>query len=162
MVYFITVTPFSITEWRNRGHKISYQAAAFTSCIFTLSGFFNVILYFKTRPGLFKGNEEVQPWLGDVKSVPHGNDILERSGRGRENAHATPSHMLSARGGMEKEVVEGLHLDANGSTSRRRSSLEYLNLPPGRRDASGSLARDLEKDISDGGDEEEDLGRLPP
>ncbi|KAJ3525091.1 hypothetical protein NMY22_g10720 [Coprinellus aureogranulatus] len=82
VVYSITVFPFLVSELLGRyslsSHPVSvpYQAGALVLSIFTLSGLFNVILYFKTRPGLFKGNDVIPPGLVDdalPPSTPQGD-----------------------------------------------------------------------------------------
>lgn len=154
VVYFITVTPFSITEWRDRDRGISYEVAALTSCIFTLSGFLNVILYFKTRPGLFKGKEGIQPTLREVNPLPQTDDQLLRSGGGQQHALA-PTLFSTRRGVVEKEEAEDLYLNPR---DRWRSPVEYLDIPRTRRETPH--VHNTMEGNSDNGDE--DVGQLPP
>jgi len=56
-VYLICVFPNTVSRWlRFTGHDIAYQFLLFANTLFNLSGFFNAILFFFTRPELVIGS----------------------------------------------------------------------------------------------------------
>jgi hypothetical protein len=94
IVYLICVLPFSITRWMTfSGHYVPNQASAFTTCLFSLSGFLNVLLFFKTRPQLIRGgplpeaNQAQEHQLQDIRNRGDGQAPLDedddRDGQGR-------------------------------------------------------------------------------
>lgn len=155
LVYFICVLPASITRWMQfSGHRVPHQAAAFTSCLFSLSGLFNVILFFKTRPQLITG--------GDIAPTQH-------SGHG-----ITPQHgQLPREPPQEKDSANYAHQDEG-----KFEATEYYLHPayePGARGRSQSshyhsgtsiLPKDRQVSTSPGRramneDDDDDVGYLP-
>ncbi|KAJ3530765.1 hypothetical protein NMY22_g8439 [Coprinellus aureogranulatus] len=165
VVYFITVSPFTITEWLSRyslpGRTVfvPHQAAALTSSIFTLSGLFNVILYFKTRPGLFKGNDAIQPGLGgDVlpPSTPHADGSEKPIGEHGGYAQRLTSQNLSARlGAVERRPAA--YLEAIDYSRGKRQFPNTSKRNSSTYPAASERATD-NGEASDG----DDVGHLPP
>ena len=62
MVYFTCIGPYSIVRWLVF-YKIGvpYQIALVFSTFFSLSGLFNAVLFFRTRPDLVTGHEDTHP-----------------------------------------------------------------------------------------------------
>jgi len=68
IVYFITVFPIAVVRWTSFSRPepwdaIPFAATAFAAILFSLSGFFNVVLFTLTRPGLIpsrKGHSRSQ------------------------------------------------------------------------------------------------------
>ena len=57
MTYFICIFPLSVARWLfYSGYKVKYQGTLFTTTLFSLSGTFNAILFFVTRPDLVVGS----------------------------------------------------------------------------------------------------------
>jgi hypothetical protein len=55
-VYIICILPNSLSRWLFfSGHKVPYQFSLFANTLFSLSGLFNAILFFLTRPDLVVG-----------------------------------------------------------------------------------------------------------
>ncbi|KAF5316909.1 hypothetical protein D9611_003638 [Ephemerocybe angulata] len=103
VVYFVTVLPQSITRWMAfSGHKVPHQAAAFTNCLFCLSGLFNVILFFVTRPQLITGG-----------------DIEQHETKQQRHTHHRPQHgQLPLNSPSEKLVLHsGHHADGSQNTN---------------------------------------------
>ena len=62
VVYLICILPYSIARWRYfSGFSVDYQITLVFSTFFSLSGLFNTILFFCTRPDLVTGHEDTLP-----------------------------------------------------------------------------------------------------
>ncbi|KIM46622.1 hypothetical protein M413DRAFT_23015 [Hebeloma cylindrosporum] len=62
VVYLISILPYSIARWRYfSGFDVEYQFTLVVSTFFSLSGLFNAILFFRTRPDLVTGHEDTPP-----------------------------------------------------------------------------------------------------
>ncbi|PPQ78887.1 hypothetical protein CVT24_012274 [Panaeolus cyanescens] len=62
LVYIVCVFPNTISRWLSfEGYRVPYQFVLFANSIFALSGLFNLVLFFLTRPKLVIG----QPLDGD-------------------------------------------------------------------------------------------------
>ena len=62
VVYLTSIGPYSIVRWLFfSGIKVKYQITLLFSTFFSLSGFFNTVLFFLTRPNLVTGHEDTPP-----------------------------------------------------------------------------------------------------
>ncbi|KAF6745199.1 hypothetical protein DFP72DRAFT_1091817 [Ephemerocybe angulata] len=140
LVYFACVLPFSITRWMEfSGHEVAHQAAAFTNSIFSLSGLFNVILFFKTRPDLITG--------GDIEEPPQTVELQERPVRPRTNG----SEELAALARPEPQHYQ------DGSETRGRPQSVFDSAS-----SSGNFTQRRQVSRSGGTmEDEEDEGHLP-
>ncbi|KAF9050251.1 hypothetical protein BJ165DRAFT_1341851 [Panaeolus papilionaceus] len=65
LVYIVCIFPNTISRWLSfRGTTVSYQFILFSNSLFALSGLFNLVLFFFTRPRLVIG----QPLNGDDRN----------------------------------------------------------------------------------------------
>jgi hypothetical protein len=96
LVYVVTVAPVAIVRWLAfSGHKIPFAATAFASCLFSLSGLFNVILFRLTRPKLL-------PTRSQNGSSSFG--MLTSTQDTKHTSH-TESFACKDRGDFESEIV---------------------------------------------------------
>ena len=62
MVYLACIGPHSIARWLFfEGITVQYQITLVFSTFFSLSGLFNAVLFFLTRPDLVTGHEDTPP-----------------------------------------------------------------------------------------------------
>jgi len=62
VVYLTCIGPYSIARWLFfSGIKVEYQITLVFSTFFSLSGLFNTVLFFLTRPDLVTGHEDTLP-----------------------------------------------------------------------------------------------------
>ena len=85
VVYLICIIPYSIARWRYfDGFNVKYQFTLVVSTIFSLSGLFNTVLFFRTRPDLVTGHEDTLPLAPgiDTQLQPsHDIELINLSSR---------------------------------------------------------------------------------
>lgn len=83
VVYIICIVPYSIARWRFfSGFNVKYQITLVVSTIFSLSGLFNTVLFFRTRPDLVTGHEDTPPLAPgiDIQTQPsHDTELSSRN-----------------------------------------------------------------------------------
>lgn len=85
MTYLICITPLSVARWLFFfGHNVKYQGTFFATTLFSLSGTFNAILFFFTRPDLVVDSIDSLPPAPPV-------EIQNQPFRGGEPTTPTPS-----------------------------------------------------------------------
>jgi len=94
VVYTITVTPIAIARFMAfSGYNVPFAATAFADCLFSSSGFFNVILFKITRPKLIPSADLTlnsfpvfqMPTSPGVKRSTMSDGVRSRSGDDIEN-----------------------------------------------------------------------------
>ncbi|RXW23692.1 hypothetical protein EST38_g2165 [Candolleomyces aberdarensis] len=118
IVYFICIFPFSITRWMTfSGHAVPHEASTFTTCLFSLSGFLNVFLFFKTRPQLITGGPIPEPVVqnqGYQHNPRVSNSFHRRQGQlppDPEEQTALRLSVISTSGGAQQDGA----LESEGS-----------------------------------------------
>jgi hypothetical protein len=170
LVYFICVFPFSLTRWLAfSGRKVPHQAAAFTGCLFSLSGLFNVILFFVTRRDLITGgtlpNSNVEN--GGPPGTT-GHDALPSPHSPPEHGHLpfTEDKQMNtygaARPGMRGNADDynGWHNGHDRGRSQQAESSGGARILPQKGQASESPATQMTPSTL--GSDEDDQGFLPP
>jgi hypothetical protein len=121
-VYIFCILPVCVVRWLDfSGHAVAPAATIFASVMFSLSGLFNVTLYYLTRPQLITG-----PHLPTLHSL--------------ENSHSIPEGVRHKLG----------HLPDNGDFQDEKVGRGYLpQLPSPHSHTTGGLS-DLEYDTIQG------------
>jgi len=153
-VYIFCILPNSVSRWRIfSGSNVPYQFSLFASTLFSLSGMFNAILFFFTRPNLVVGvgpSDTPLPNLASTDSRIQSHDEIELTRHGSQNFGSLPtrgshaasdyvapdlekeynayvrpynSRMLSEGGGSLRMPEAGSSLRASGSASHVPSNI---------------------------------------
>ncbi|KAH6906560.1 hypothetical protein BKA70DRAFT_1287996 [Coprinopsis sp. MPI-PUGE-AT-0042] len=107
-VYMFSIVPITIARWMQfSGHRTPYQATLFSATVFALAGFFNVILFWVTRPELVTGGvTDAQPALPNpmpnLLTVP----VPESSEKGGASPQSPPLHLRTISTGNERDDGE--------------------------------------------------------
>ncbi|KAJ3539472.1 hypothetical protein NMY22_g4723 [Coprinellus aureogranulatus] len=148
LVYFVCIAPFSVVRHLIfEDHRVSHHFQAFVTVLFSLSGFFNVILFFKTRPALITGGD-----------IPHGPVEVLPDLHPSPSTSADDGHKPHASRDMEeKRPADGLFLEINSSQGRERAPHRGPDVLPRHRQVSRDPTSSPGKYEYD-----EDVGQLPP
>ncbi|KAF8894349.1 hypothetical protein CPB84DRAFT_1682661 [Gymnopilus junonius] len=170
-VYIITVLPNSISRWLSfSGSKPPYQFTLFANTVFALSGMFNAILFFATRPELVKGPSIDIESTHDLPLHPRKESTTYRSslplGRLPERTYSTSESPLSTGNkfiGSSTFDPTTLVRDHRGHLATSPASYSgSLKFPKHTRNSSYYVEYGRSKESSSMlEEEEEDYGRLP-
>ncbi|KAJ2930132.1 hypothetical protein H1R20_g6936, partial [Candolleomyces eurysporus] len=180
LVYFICVFPFSLTRWLAfSGHQVPHQAAAFTTCLFSLSGVFNVVLFFVTRRDLITGgtlpdsNAEKGGHYGTTPARQHAPEhghLPVTEGEQRDTPQSMP--LFDPYAPATSRITAGLELSGNAEDyngwrngydrggSQQAGQFGRARMLPQKRQASENPATQTTPSAQGGGDD--DQGLLPP
>ena len=173
VISVVCILPFSITRQMTfDGHPPPLEASGFTSVIFYLSGFFNVLLFFFTRPQLIRGSSstedvnvmEAEPTLnepqhpyGHLGHVSREKSSVRISGCEDNVSLAVPTYNYHAR--------DGQRYRAERESGVGEADLNGLSYHPYEKSLSGSSSTQFQRlrySESLRHDEDMDsLGRLP-
>jgi len=142
MVYLITIVPYSIVRWRFfSGHQVPYQSTLFTATIFSLSGAFNAILFFFTRPDLVVGTADsaaAAPTVLEIQSANNRDSPSPSSGKLGSLPSRTPTSSGYVSPGLEMDYIahpysskfltEGVNGNIRASPRQMESDLD--SYPP--------------------------------
>ncbi|EDR07123.1 uncharacterized protein LACBIDRAFT_298950 [Laccaria bicolor S238N-H82] len=74
VVYVVCVAPLSVTRWMGfQGDNVSYQVLLFSSTLYALTGFFNLILFSITRPALLSDPSTVKMDATPLSPIPNSH-----------------------------------------------------------------------------------------
>lgn len=130
LVYIVCILPNSICRWlffsRSKAvpyQAVPYQASLFASTLFSLSGMFNAILFFYTRPALVvtvSPSDTPLPHLAPTdsrfQSHHHFGDEIELTRIGSQNFGSFPAR--GSPGASSDYVAPGLEAYNNSYHSR--------------------------------------------
>jgi len=98
VVYLTSIGPYSIARWLFfSGIKVKYQITLVFSTFFSLSGLFNTVLFFLTRPNLVTGHEDTPPLAPsiDIETPPFRDKELINFGSQKFGSLPTRSPAVS-------------------------------------------------------------------
>lgn len=140
VVYLICVLPFSITRWMSfSGHYVPGPASTFTTSVFSLSGFLNVLLFFKTRPQLIKGgplpakpNQDHKHKPQDTRNRGYGQSPLDERQTTHQATVFGSAHQGIMNGNSEGSdgsgfLSTGRHDGGGGMLQQSASSSSHVN-----------------------------------
>ena len=138
MVYLICIVPHSIVRWLFfSGHRVPYQATLFTATLFSLSGAFNAILFFFTRPDLVVGTADVSagaPSILEIHSANNGESPSSSMGRLGSLPSRTPTSSGYISPGLEMDYLPHAYNSnpsAEGPNGNIHTSPNQMELDPG-------------------------------
>jgi len=109
VVYFIPIGPYSFVRWWFFfGHRTPYQATLFTATLFSLSGTFNAILFFFTRPDLVVGTTDssaAAPAIPDKQVANNRESPSPSSGKLGSLPSRTPASSGYVSPGVEMDHI---------------------------------------------------------
>jgi len=146
-IYIFCVLPVSIVRWLDfSGHTVSRGATLFSSVVFSLSGFFNVLLFKFTRPALISGDNLDPPSRHDLPTLVLPYSDLP-AGAGGTNHNPTGFGMLPDDSEMSSPVVASpasetsaaryarIHARSHTASSSDTRPRTQESLRPGSRDS---------------------------
>jgi hypothetical protein len=155
VVYLICILPYSIARWRYfSGFNVDYQVTLVVSTFFSLSGLFNTILFFRTRPDLVTGHEDTLPLAPgiDVQMQPFRDTGLITLSS--QNFGSLPTRSPAA---SNYASLEGANTNLRASPGLMESDLGgHTPHMPGKRSYG-----DLRSMPASPPEEEQDYGHLP-
>lgn len=84
VVYVVCVAPLSVTRWMGfQGDNVSYQVLLFSSTLYALTGFFNLILFSITRPALLSDPPRVEKDATPLSPLPNSRRYHPEEGSRR-------------------------------------------------------------------------------
>lgn len=167
-VYVGCVLPNTFSRWFYfSGYTIPYQFTLFASALYALSGLFNLLLFFLTRPAMVIGPAQVE--LADSPSSPNQNTTYPSSKYGH-----LPNRIIEdpdQKGSLPDFDARSLSIDHQSATLRYSPVPGGLVPRPGTGGSGGGMgypptSRPLTNEgLMHGGsnsfEDEEDYGRLP-